>query len=159
MHRFFNSNTGAYFFTAFQSEAESVHKNLPTWKYQGPVFRVEYGPTAQNSPVYRFYNNKAVAHFYTANEQEKENVIAKLSHQYSYEGIAFYVRSYAQPYDSNNPAADTYYPIWRCYLPATASHYFTASALEVEYIRNHVSPDLIRVEGIAWYSDYIYDIP
>lgn len=159
VHRFFNPNTGAYFFTAFKTEAQAVIDNLPIWQYQGPVFKVEYGETPQNSPVYRFYNKKAGAHFYTINESEKDNVIANLSETYNYEGIAFYARSYAQAYDPSNPDAETYYPIWRCYLPATASHYFTASAQEVEYIQTNVSPDLIKVEGIAWYSDYIYDIP
>ena len=158
VHRFYNPNTGAYFFTAFASEAQAVLDNLSIWQYQGPVFRVEYGPDANNVPVYRFLNTIAGAHFYTASEAEKDAVIANLSESYHYEGIAFYVRSYAQPYNPAAPDQPTYYPIWRCYLPHTASHYFTASRTEVEYIRQHVDPSLIRVEGIAWYSDYIYDI-
>ncbi|MEQ9823469.1 MAG: hypothetical protein ABQ298_03710 [Puniceicoccaceae bacterium] len=158
VHRFFNPSTGAYFFTAFNAEAQNVIDNLPAWQYQGPVFRVEYGDTAENIPVYRFYNNRAGAHFYTANEQEKENVIANLAHQYAYEGIAFFVRAYAQPFNNADPSAPTYYPIYRCYLPQTSSHYFTASKSEVDHIQANVDPSLIRYEGIAWYSDYIWDV-
>lgn len=158
VHRFYNPDSGAYFFTAFPSEAQAVIDNLPIWQYQGPVFRVEYGQTEENMPVYRFYNTIAGAHFYTMSESEKDSVIANLSEVYHYEGVAFFARSYSQPYNPADPNQPTYYPIWRCYLPRTASHYFTSSRKEVEYIQQNVSPELIRVEGIAWYSDYIYDI-
>lgn len=108
--------------------------------------------------VHRFCNSKAGAHFYTANEDEKRYVIEYLSEQYSYEGVAFFVRSYAQSYSDADPSAPTYYPVYRCYLPQTSSHYFTASKEEVDYIRENVDPSLIRVEGIAWYSDYVWDV-
>ena len=155
VHRFYNVETGAYFFTAFLEEVNNIIANLPSWVYQGPVFRVQYGQTAENLPVYRFYNTHAGAHFYTMNEQEKESVIANLSDVYKYEGIAFFASPNQVVGQEGQPS---YYPIWRCYIPKTGSHYFTGSEEEVKYIQEHVDPSLIYVEGIAWYSEYIYDI-
>ena len=159
VHRFYNPTNGAYFFTAFESEAQAVVDNNPVWEYQGPVFEVEYGPAEGNLPVYRFLNTKVGAHFFTMNEAEKASVIANLSHQYQYEGVAFYARADQLLYDPSNPSGVASYPIWRCYLPQTSSHYFTASKAEVDYIQEHVDRSLIYVEGVAWYSGRIFDVP
>ncbi len=159
VHRFYNPTNGAYFFTAFESEAQAVVDHNPAWEYQGPVFEVEYGPTEGNLPVYRFLNTRVGAHFFTMNEAEKASVIANLSHQYQYEGVAFYARADQLPYDPANPSGGASYPIWRCYLPQTSSHYFTANHEEVRYIQENVDRSLIYVEGVAWYSGRIFDVP
>lgn len=159
VHRFYNPTNGAYFFTAFESEAQAVVDHNPAWEYQGPVFEVEYGPAEGNLPVYRFLNTRVGAHFFTMNEAEKASVIANLSHQYQYEGVAFYARADQLPYDAANPSGVASYPIWRCYLPQTSSHYFTANYEEVRYIQENVDRSLIYVEGIAWYSGRIFDVP
>lgn len=152
VQRFYQPATGAYFFTAFRDELEQVILNLPQWRYEGPTFGVEYAPSEYNTPVYRFYNQRAGAHFYTASASERDTVIANLSHQYVYEGVAFYVRTQSVGPDPVTLQQREFFPVWRCYLPRTASHYFTSNASEVEYIRRHVDASEMFVEGIAWYT-------
>jgi len=156
VHKFFNPQSGAYFFTAFTQEADSVLKNLPQWRYQGITFGVEYGPTNQNAPVYRFFNNRSGSHFYTANADERDNVIAKLSNQFSYEGIAFYVEVQPQGLDPLSLQAREFFPVWRFFLQGTSSHFFTGDPDEVEFIKAFVPPEIMKYEGVAWYSDEIY---
>ncbi len=155
VHQFFNPQNGAYFFTGFNQEAQAVLQNLPQWQYQGLSFGVEYGPTKTNLPVFRFFNNRSGSHFYTANADERDNVIATLSHQYSYEGIAFYVEGQPQGPDPISQQIRDFYPIWRFYLQPTSSHYFTGNPTEVAYITEFVPSEIMRFEGIAWYSDRI----
>lgn len=157
VHRFYRADTGAYFFTASKEEAQNVINMDTVWKYQNPVFKVEYGKTDTNLPVFRFYNKRAGAHFFTMSAAEKEQIIANLSGQFSYEGIAFYCSPSPRAFDPAHPEIPANYPIYRCYLPKTSSHYFTGSKSEIDYINQNVDPSQIRVEGIAWYSDMVYD--
>ena len=157
VHRFYRADTGAYFFTASKAEAQALIDANTVWQYQNPVFKVEYGKTDENLPVYRFYNKKAGAHFYTMSEEEKTQVIANLSDQLSYEGIAFFCSPNSRPFDSMHPEIPANYPVYRCFLPNTSSHYFTGSQSEIDFIQNNIDPSLIRVEGVAWYSDMVYD--
>lgn len=156
VHRFYNPQNGAYFFTGFNQEAQSVLSNLPQWQYDGTAFSVEYGPTSQNHAVYRFFNNRSGSHFYTANDDERDNVIANLSHQFSYEGIAFFVQTQPTGLDPVSQQMREFFPIWRFFLSPTSSHYFTGNPEEVQYIQTFVSPEVMRFEGVAWYSDQIF---
>jgi len=156
VHKFYNPKNGAYFFTGFNQEAQSVLQNLAQWQYKGLAFGVEYGPTQQNQPVYRFYNNRSGSHFYTANADERDNVIANLSQQFSYEGVAFFVEMQPQGLDLISQQLREFYPVYRCYLQGTSSHYFTGDPEEVAYIQQYVAPEVMRYEGIAWFSDRIY---
>ena len=129
LYRFYRPASGAYFFSANPEEVAAVENNLDhEWKFQGPVFEVETVSTENNRPVYRFYNAKAAAHFYTISEAERDNVIANLSDNFSYEGVAFYAHPTYQK-------GDNY--VYRFYLPKTSSHFFTNSYEEAMYLHTH----------------------
>jgi len=151
MHRLFHRESGTYFHTANPAEAELILADETMgWKYHGPVFKSEYAPDGENSPVFRLYDKQAGVHFYTIDSAEKDTLLADFPDRYSLDGVAFYARTEMPPVGVGN--ATGYRPVWRCYLPSSQSYYFTASQLEYYYLRDHVSPDLIRVEGVAWYS-------
>ena len=143
VHKFYNPTSGAYFFSMNEEEVNTVKSSNPAWSYLGAAFKVESENEFNNVPVYRFYNFLSASHFYTANESERDTVIANLSHYLRYEGIAFYVRP--------NQIAGTL-PVYRFYLPKTASHYFTIDEAEKEQIRQSGDPSKIQYEGIAWFS-------
>jgi hypothetical protein len=94
LYRFYNKKTGTHFYTASQTERDSVVAKLSgTFKLEGVAYNVSSEPTA-STPVYRFFNKKTGTHFYTASQTEKESVVAKLSGTYRFEGIAFYLGYY-----------------------------------------------------------------
>ena len=143
VHEFYNSYSGAYFFSANEAEVTEVKTNNPAWTYIGEAFQVETEKASNNVPVYRFYNALAASHFYTASEAEFESVKANLSHYLTYEGVAFYVRAVQ---DENT------YPVYRFYIYKTASHYFTISEEEKDSIIQNQDSSVIQYEGVAWFS-------
>jgi len=144
LHKFYQSSNGSYFFTASPEEAASVFNGLPNWKYQGPAFYTLGDPKGKgNKPVYRFLNKYAKTHFYTILDSERDNVIANLSEWYQYEGVAFFGRT-------DQPKG--YKPVYRFWLAKTASHYFTISENEKEYLIRYADPEYIAYEGVAWYA-------
>jgi len=145
LHKFYQIENGSYFFTASPEEAAAVFNNLPNWKYQGPAFITLGDPKGKgNKPVYRFRNKYANTHFYTITESEKANVIATLSDWYEYEGVAFFGRT-------DRPKG--YKPVYRFWLAKTASHYFTISENEKEYLIRYADPAYIAFEGVAWFAE------
>lgn len=145
LHKFYQIENGSYFFTASPEEAAAVFNNLPNWKYQGPAFITLGDPKGKgNKPVYRFRNKYANTHFYTITESEKANVIATLSDWYEHEGVAFFGRT-------DQPKG--YKPVYRFWLAKTASHYFTISENEKEYLIRYADPEYIAYEGVAWFAE------
>jgi hypothetical protein len=92
LYRFYNSSTGAHFYTASDAERDAV---IARWgnvfRYEGVAYMVSTVPVAGGAAVYRFYNATTRAHFYTASDAERDAVIARWGNVFSYEGIAFYV--------------------------------------------------------------------
>lgn len=140
VQRFSRPDNGSYFFTANEEEAEAV-KSSPHFEWDGVSHVVYSGKVLPETvPVYRFLNSKG-SHFYTASPQERDSIIANLSHQYTLEGVAFYVLA-GQVGGSQ--------PVHRFYQPSTMSHFFTILPTEVEdRIANDPS---LQYEGIAWYA-------
>lgn len=89
VYRFFNSATGAHFYTASAAERDSIIANLSTFAYEGVAYYGHSTASGHNA-LHRFYNTANGSHFYTANEGEKDNIIATLGN-YRYEGVSFYV--------------------------------------------------------------------
>lgn len=145
VHRFFNPGSKAYFFTANPAEAAEVYDHNPAWIYQGQSMQIEVANTNGTTPVYRFYNTISQSHFYTASSQERDGVIQNLPHVYHYEGVAFYVRT-------NPDASKKDQPVHRFYIPATASHFFTAIEAEAEHLKRYANPNHMQYEGVAWYA-------
>ena len=91
LYRFYSPKRGVHFYTASESEKNSVVAKLSAvYTYEGVAYRVSLAPNS-GIPVYRFYNARRGAHFYTTSETEKASVIANLSAIYRYEGVAYYI--------------------------------------------------------------------
>jgi hypothetical protein len=150
LHEFYNLKTKAYFFTGSSDEAAAVYNQSPNWKYQGAAFYIEGEENAgkkkpKNVPVFRFFNKISKSHFYTASPSERDNVIRDLSEFYTYEGIAFYARTW-----QDNSKVDR--PVHRFYVHNTSSHYFSANIAQVEHLKRYANPKYITYEGVAWYA-------
>ena len=91
VYRFYNLKKGVHFYTASESEKNTVINTLGgVYRFEGPSYNVSR--TSTNAfPVYRFYNLKQGVHFYTSSEVEKQNVIDTLGGVYRYEGISYWV--------------------------------------------------------------------
>ena len=104
VHRFWSNRYRGHFFTISEPETDHVYANLSRdWSYEGVAYYVYPDASAGGAPVYRFWSNRYKHHFFTVSEAEKDNIVANLSSDWSYEGIAFYVpvdrsaRSVASP--------------------------------------------------------------
>ena len=92
LYRFYNMKTGTHFYTASESEKNSVLANLATvYRLEGVAYNVCMTPPAGSTTVYRFYNMKTGTHFYTADPVEKANVLNNMKATYSLDGPAFFL--------------------------------------------------------------------
>ena len=73
VYRFFNQDTGAYFYTASETERDSILE-FDNFSFEGTSY-VSVDPTGQPepSPVYRFLNQDNGVHLYTISEIEKDS--------------------------------------------------------------------------------------
>ena len=97
LQEFYNTSTGAHFYTASSIEASTLQKKIALgnspFTYSGSVFDVYLNdptPTFQGkeAAVHRFYNSSLDSHFYTADPEEK--ALITLVGAWNYEGVAFY---------------------------------------------------------------------
>lgn len=130
MYRLYNPNSGEHFYTASESERNSVAK--AGWVYEGIGW---IAPKKSSVPVYRLYNPNAGDHHYTTSADERDS-LTKMG--WNYEGIGWYS-------DENHTVA-----ILREYNPyaIAGAHNFTASTSEH---RNLVSLGW-HDEKTAWYA-------
>ncbi len=140
LYRFYREGNESHFFTANESEKESVE---PFLEYEGISQHVLHAMVYSATPVYRMFNNISKSHFYTASEAELESIQQNLSHVYSLEGIAFYAMKYPW-YNAK--------PVYRFYSPKTASHFFTISETEKDQIIQTIPESVLKYDGIAWYA-------
>jgi V8-like Glu-specific endopeptidase len=139
VYRFYNSQTGAHFYTISAVERDSVIANLKQFHYDGPAFYSYTQPGTDLSPVYRFYNTQSGAHFYTINSAERDSVIANLP-QFRYEGPVWYARQTA----GGNATA-----LYRFFRTTNSAHFYTPDPAERDYVINNLSD--FRYEGPAYY--------
>ncbi len=99
-------------------------------------------PECAPTSVYRFFNKIKGNHFYTQNEGEKDNIIATLSNEWNYEGIAYSAYS--------TQAANTS-PLYRFWNKNTGFHFYTQNEGEKDNIIATLS-DIWNYEGIAYYT-------
>jgi hypothetical protein len=138
VYRFFNMKSGTHFYTASDAEFMNVFGTLAgVFTYDGVAYYVEVDPETTAKPLYRFFNRKTGAHLYTADEGEKANVMEALASRYTYEGIAYGVRT------------DTLgMPVYRFYVPARDTHFYTANTSEITAGK---LSDYYHYEGVAYY--------
>ncbi|MBK6395602.1 MAG: hypothetical protein IPF73_13675 [Betaproteobacteria bacterium] len=141
--RFFNSQTGAHFYTASAAERDHVIATWPQFVYEGERFRVLASPAAGTVPVYRFYNTQTGVHFYTDDEAERDHVLATWP-QFVYEGVAF---------DAFRPDPGTL-QVHRFFNRSTGTHFYTTSADEAFTVVNNY-PQFVD-EGLRW---AVYPVP
>ncbi|NTW29248.1 MAG: hypothetical protein HGA39_07820 [Coriobacteriia bacterium] len=129
VYRFFNKNNGSHFYTASADERDYVigHYGV-TYTYEGAAYTVNTSNPNNNAPLYRFYNKNNGSHFYTASAIERDYVIGHYGVTYSYEGPAYNVCA--------SPAAGAT-PVYRFFNKNNGSHFYTASAIERDYVIGH----------------------
>jgi hypothetical protein len=140
-YRFFNTATGAHFYTTDETERSNVQNNLsPPFSFDGPAFSVASAFSPGLSPVHRFYNSQSGVHFYTISDEERANVVANLP-QFVYEGVA---------YHASQVAGLGLTPLYRFYAPSRGFHFYTASPAERDNLINNLSATY-SYEHIGYY--------
>ena len=139
VYRFYNTTTGAHFYTASVSERNTVQATMPNMVYEGAAFDVSSSNSAGLSPVYRFYNQSNGVHFYTISEAEKNHLLANAPSMHL-DGVVYY---------SSQVAGPAYRPLYRFYVPSGGFHFYTISESE----KNNLiaTNSNYQFEGAAYY--------
>ena len=140
VYRFYNSKTGAHFYTASASERDFVINTLPEFAYENIAFYAYPNASSGKDPVFRFYNEASGAHFYSGSVEERDYVIANLP-EYRYEVVSWY----GQKASGNDSS-----PIYRFYNAKTRAHFYTISAAERDFVIQ-VHKDF-QYEGPMYYA-------
>lgn len=140
VHRFYNRNTGAHFYTRSSSERDNILATMPQFTYDGVAFHAAGAFSPGLSPVYRFYNSRTGVHFYTISEAEKNHIQATLPH-FLLEGPAYHASQVAGP---------GLVPLHRFYVPARGFHFYTASEAEKNSIQATLA-GTYTYEGIGYH--------
>ena len=140
IYRFYNTATGAHFFTSNAVERDSVIANLKSFNYEGIGFYAYGAQAVGTSPVFRFYNPRTAAHFFTISADERDWVMRTYPF-FQYEGPAWYAQT-----DASNGATAMY----RFYLPKTGTHFYTFSAAERDYVIAQLKE--YQYEGTGYYA-------
>lgn len=139
VYRFFNTRTGAHFFTTNVAERDNLRTTVPYMFYEETAFYASGTPVPGLSPVHRFFNTRTGVHFYTISESERAMIVASLP-QFFYEGIAYHA--------STLPGTG-YAPLYRFFRTDTGFHFYTGSSME----RDNIIATLpqYHYEGIGYY--------
>lgn len=144
LYRFHRADNNSHFFTASEAEKSNVIATMSaTYALEGISHHVLAGATPHAMPVYRLYNRISGSHFYTMTVSERDSVLSDMPDVFSLEGIAFHALA--------GPVSGAL-PVYRFYASRTASHFFTISEAEKQYVQNNVPESVLRYEGIAWWA-------
>ncbi|MGI5869093.1 MAG: CARDB domain-containing protein [Kiritimatiellia bacterium] len=90
LFRFWSDRYHGHFFTISEQERDNIIANLARdWRYEGVAYYVIPSPVSGSVPVFRFWSSRYKHHFFTISEAEKDHIIAALSADWHYEGVAF----------------------------------------------------------------------
>lgn len=140
VYRFYNTRTGAHFYTSDEFERENILANQRHFQFDGPAFQAAGAYSPGLSPVYRFYNSRTGVHFYTISESEKNNILATLPY-FVLEGTA---------YHASQVGGQGLVALHRFHVPARGFHFYTASEAEKNSIQANLG-GTYTYEGIAYY--------
>ncbi|OOG89234.1 hypothetical protein B0E41_00695 [Hydrogenophaga sp. A37] len=140
VYRFFNTQTGAHFYTTSTAERDNVLATMPFMTLDGTAFHAASVFVPGLSPVYRFYNTQTGVHFYTISQAERVSVLANLP-QFTYEGVAYY---------ASTMGGTGYTPLYRFFHAAKGFHFYSASAAERDTIIATLPQ--YSYEGIGYYA-------
>lgn len=142
LHRFYNTQTGAHFYTSSEAEKRLV-LGYSQFRYEGiTAFVQQKSPSAGEQTVWRFYHKTNGTHFYTANQTEANNVLNYQWQTYNYEGPKYV--SYT------SQLANTA-PFYRFYKFKQGVHFYTSNYAEYLNVLNTMGSEY-RYEGIAYYN-------
>lgn len=150
VYRFFNTRTGAHFYTISETERSTVQATQPFMGFEGAAFNASVESTAGLNPVYRFFNTRTGVHFYTISASERTTIQATLPH-FTYEGVAYY---------ASTVAGHGLTPLYRFYVPSKGFHFYTASASERDRIQSTLS-GIYFYEGVGYHvmdSTWVGDV-
>lgn len=139
-YRFYNTETGAHFYTISETERDNVRNTLPQFSYEGPAFYVSPVADTGLSPVYRFFNTQTGVHFYTISEEERALIQQSLP-QLTLEGVAYY---------ASKIGGVGYTPLFRFYLSEKGFHFYTISEMERDNVDAFLGATY-RFEGVGYY--------
>jgi Repeat of unknown function (DUF5648) len=131
--RFFNTKTGAHFFTMSVAERDYVKNTFPFFSYEGSAFFAYPASDPSLSPVYRFFNKITGTHFFTISLVEKNYVIATWPEIFNYEGIAWHASA---------ASGSGFVPVYRFFNTKTGTHFYSTSSVERDQI----------IATLSWYS-------
>lgn len=141
IYRFWNNTARHHFYTISETEKDFVIANYHEWAYEGVGFFASPAAHPDLSPVYRFWSDRYRGHFYTISGTEKDYVIANLSHDWTYEGVAYYA--------ATTPVLDAM-GLFRFWSNNYRGHFYTTSAAERDYVIGNLSHDW-AYEGTGYY--------
>ena len=138
IYRFFNSATGAHFYTSSLSERDAIRDAIPSFDYEGEAFSAPLGAPG-SVPIYRFYNTITQTQFVTGSEAERQAILSALP-QFREEGIAYWA------FASGGEGTQA---VHRFYNMERGTHFLTASEAEKAAVVDHL-PQL-AYEGVAFW--------
>jgi hypothetical protein len=139
VHRFYNAQTAAHFYTISEEERARVAATLPHFRYEGIAFSVSASSDPLLSPVYRFFNRVTGVHFYSISAEEKSYIEQNLP-QFRYEGIAYY---------ASQMSGQGLMPLYRFYQTQRGFHFYSASYTERDNVVD--SLPVYHYEGLGYY--------
>ena len=138
--RFFDSATGAYFYTASETEREFVEDNLDNFTQEDSSFAsVDPESSDREVEVFRFFNATTGGYLLTADPTERD-FISENSDEFVSEGVGF---------AAFETTIDNSIPVYRFFDTNTGVHFYTANETERAFIENLSN---FNSEGIAFYA-------
>ncbi|MEM8719263.1 MAG: Calx-beta domain-containing protein [Cyanobacteria bacterium P01_G01_bin.39] len=139
--RFFDSASGAYFYTASQTERDFVDDNLTNFVQEESSFAgVDPDSSDQEIEIFRFFNSATGGYLYTGDDSERD-FIESNSPEFALEGVAF------SAFESD---IDDSIPVYRFFETNAGVHLYTANEAEKTFIEDNLSN--FNLEGIAFYA-------
>ncbi|MGB3509917.1 MAG: pre-peptidase C-terminal domain-containing protein [Microcoleaceae cyanobacterium] len=149
VHRFWDRQTQAHFFTADQAEFEQSLADTARYRYEGVEFEAPFASVPGAQPVYRFENETTGTFFYTL---QSPDVITNNFPVLENDGIAFYAFSPETP-PSEAVAVYRFFNEGASIQTGTPVHFYTGT----DENRDNVIENFptFTYEGPGWYA---YDI-
>jgi len=139
--RFFDSTSGAYFYTASETERDFVEDNLDNFALEDSSFAsVDPNSTDSEVDIFRFFNSTTGGYLYTGDATERDFVSDNLD-EFVFEGVAF------SAFETN---IDNSIPVYRFFETGAGVHFYTANETERVFIEDNLSN--FNFEGIAFYA-------
>jgi hypothetical protein len=139
VYRFYDPAVGVHFYTADETEKDSIQANLPNYSFEGESYRTVDATTGAQE-VYRFFNPSTGVHLYTTDEVERDSIIESIPN-FQFEGVKFYA------YETEVAGS---IPVYRFYEPTLGVHFYTPNEAEKDAVEANL-PNY-SFEGIAYYA-------